>query len=70
MLALLIAAGGSEDFTIESIAAVGTDDPAAITIALQELVEHGYLARQRQPDGQLSETEWVITDTPNGPETP
>ncbi|MBF6301189.1 hypothetical protein IU459_27125 [Nocardia amamiensis] len=68
VLALLIAAGGGEEFTIESIAAAGTEEPAAITTALQELLEYGYLARQHQPDGQLSETEWLITDTPDRPE--
>ncbi|WP_433192240.1 hypothetical protein ACQP1G_26355 [Nocardia sp. CA-107356] len=32
------------------------------------MVEHGYLAAQRRPGGQLSTAEWVVTGTPEGTE--
>ncbi|MDE1675449.1 hypothetical protein [Nocardia gipuzkoensis] len=63
----LLAARSGEDLTLEAIAAAGTEDSTAVAEALRELIEHGYLARERQFDGELSESAWAVTDTPDQP---
>ncbi|WP_157171038.1 hypothetical protein [Nocardia araoensis] len=46
------------------------EDSTAVAEALRELIEHGYLARERQFDGELSESSWAVTDAPDQPATP
>ncbi|MFI9635110.1 hypothetical protein ACIHAX_20730 [Nocardia sp. NPDC051929] len=70
VLVFLLAAGRGEDLSLESIAAAGTEDATEVAEALQELIDSGYLARERQFGGELGESAWTITDTPDQPETP
>ncbi|WP_039804042.1 hypothetical protein [Nocardia araoensis] len=70
VLMFLLAAGRGEDLTLDSIAAAATEDPTEVAEALQELIDSGYLARERSSGGELGESAWTITDTPDQPETP
>lgn len=52
----------------EAIAAFSTDGLSAVRSGLKELIEHGYLVRDRQRDdlGRLGESVYYITDMPDG----
>jgi hypothetical protein len=52
----------------EGIAGCGTDGLASVRSGIKELIEHGYLRRTRTRDelGRLGESEYYITDMPDG----
>jgi hypothetical protein len=52
----------------ESIAAMSTDGLTAVRTGLKELINHGYLLRERQRNerGQLGSSNYFITDMPGG----